>query len=260
MLWLPDPPPQRPSFPITERAASSPVVLRDQRGTIIGRLEEQRLTGKVVARDARGVLLGVYDKQHAGPEPVLWTTNERLRAKANLDQRDFISPKAHGRNDLMHYKRVAWLAAMKASKFEIGTLHEVCGITSADLTEWREFNAMYQCVMPCVLRDFSSAEPVVIYVFSRKQAEYLKSRLGGIIQKVPGIVIDTPMRCIHEDGPMTEKERSKAMYWRRKMQTAGVSDVRLLPKAHKLSDREIGLVNATFTRMTTDSTSVRIAA
>ena len=61
MLWLPDPPPQRPTFPITERAASGPLVLRDRRGTIIGRLEEQRLTGKVVARDARGVLVGVYD-------------------------------------------------------------------------------------------------------------------------------------------------------------------------------------------------------
>ena len=98
-------------------------------------------------------------KEDAGRWPVLWTANERLRVKAKLDQRDFISPKAHGRNDLQHYKRVAWLAAMKASKFEIGTLHEVCGMTAADLTEWREFNAMYQFVMRCVLRDFSSAEP-----------------------------------------------------------------------------------------------------
>lgn len=200
-------------------------------------------------------------KADAGQVPVLWTMNERLRAKAKLDQRDFISPKAHGRNDLQHYKRVAWLAAMKASKFEIGTLHEVCGMSAADLTEWREFNAMYQFVMRCVLRDFSSAEPVVIYVFSRKQAEYLKGRLGGTIEKVAGIVIDKPVRCIHEDGPMSEKERSKALYWRAKMRRAGVSDVRLLPKAaQKLTDREIGLVNATFGRLAGPNGESRLAA
>ena len=199
-------------------------------------------------------------KQDAGQVPVLWSTNERLRAKAKLDQQDFISPKAHGRNDLQHYKRVAWLTAMKASKFEVGTLREVCGMTAADLTEWREYNVMYQFVMRCVLRDFSSAEPVVIYVFSRKQAEYLRSRLSGTIEKVPGIVIDKPVRCTHEDGPMTEKERSKALYWRDKMRKAGVCDVRLLPKATKLTDREIRLVNATFGKQAMETAPIRIAA
>ena len=199
-------------------------------------------------------------KKDAGENPVLWTTNERLRAKAKLEQRDFISPKAHGRNDLQHYKRVAWLATMKASKFEIGTLHEVCGMTAADLTEWREFNAMYQFVMRCILRDFSSAEPVVIYVFSRKQAEYLRSRLGGTIEKAPGIVIDKPVRCIDEDGAMTEKERSKAMYWRAKMRAANVADVRLLPKADKLSEREIRLVNATYRKLANEASPMRLAA
>ncbi|WP_232631737.1 hypothetical protein [Methylobacterium sp. Leaf118] len=36
-------------------------VIRDRRGIVIGRLEEQRLTGKTVARDARGLLVGQYD-------------------------------------------------------------------------------------------------------------------------------------------------------------------------------------------------------
>ena len=44
-----------------ESAASSREVLRDHRGTIIGVLEPQRLTGKVIARDAQGVILGAYD-------------------------------------------------------------------------------------------------------------------------------------------------------------------------------------------------------
>jgi hypothetical protein len=36
-------------------------ILRDQRGLVIGRLEEQRSTGKIVARNARGLLVGIYD-------------------------------------------------------------------------------------------------------------------------------------------------------------------------------------------------------
>ena len=115
--------------------------------------------------------------------------------------------------------------------------------------------------MQYILRDFSSAEPVVIYVFSRMQGEYLKGRLGGTIEKVPGIVIDKLIRCNHEEGPLTDKERSKAMYWRVKMRKAGVTDERLLLKAvQELNDCEIGLVNATFERLTTEAASIRIAA
>jgi hypothetical protein len=36
-------------------------VLRDHRGTIIGRVETQHHTGKLVARDARDVVVGTYD-------------------------------------------------------------------------------------------------------------------------------------------------------------------------------------------------------
>jgi hypothetical protein len=193
--------------------------------------------------------VSAWIKKEAGAVPVLWTANERLRAKSKLDQRDFISPKAHGRNDLQHHTRVAWLAAMKASQFEIGTLREVCGMTAQELIDWRESNAMYQFVMRGALRDFSSAGPVVIYVFSRRQADYLHRRLGGAVEYVPGVVIDKPVRCIDEDGAMTDAERQKVRYWRNLMLKAGVSEVHLLPKAGKLSEREVRLVNATFDRL-----------
>lgn len=196
--------------------------------------------------------VSAWIKEDTGAVPVLWTANEKLRAKSKLDQRDYISPKAHGRNDLQHYKRVAWLAAMKASQFEIGTLREVCGMTAQELTDWRESNAMYQFVMRCVLRDFCSAEPVVIYVFSRKQADYLHRRLGGTIEHVPGVIIDKPVRCLDEGGAMSDAERQKVRYWRGKMQKAGVTDVRLLPKAGKLTEREVRLVNTTFERLSTE--------
>ena len=48
--------------PVVEIAApAAREVLRDNRGTIIGTLEPQRVTGKVIARDARGVVVGSYD-------------------------------------------------------------------------------------------------------------------------------------------------------------------------------------------------------
>lgn len=204
--------------------------------------------------------VSAWIRQDAGAEPVLWTANERLRAKAKLDQRDYISPKAHGRNDLQHYKRAAWLAAMKASQFEISTLREVCGMTAQELIDWREFNSMYQFVMRCVLRDFASAEPVVIYVFSKRQAEYLHGRLGGRIEHVPGVIIDQPVRSLDEEGAMSDAERSKVAYWRKKMAAAGVADVRLLPKSSKLTEREIRLVNTTFRRLSSRESQERRAA
>ena len=90
----------------------------------------------------------------------------------------------------------------------------------------------------------------MIYVFSRNQAQYLHDRLGGRIEKVPGIVIDKPSRAIDAEGAMTDAERQKVSYWRRKMTKAGVSDVRDLPGASKkLTERETRLVNTTFGRI-----------
>jgi hypothetical protein len=185
-------------------------------------------------------------KEHAGNAAVLWTVNDRLKAKTNLDPASYISPKAHGRNDLMHHTHVAWLAAMKPSKFEIATLREVSGVTASDLVEWREFNALYQFVMRSALRKYDSGQPVIIYVFSRRQADYLHRRLGGTIHKVDGIVIDQPLRCLDAEGPMSTSDRQKAKYWRDRMQQAGVEDVRQLPKAAKLDERMVRLINGTF--------------
>lgn len=36
-------------------------LLRDRRGLVIGRLEEQGSTGRIIARDARGLIVGVYE-------------------------------------------------------------------------------------------------------------------------------------------------------------------------------------------------------
>jgi len=114
--------------------------------------------------------------------------------------------------------------------------------------------------MRCALRDFCSAEPVVIYVFSRRQADYLQRRLGGTVEHVPGVIIDKPVRCLDEGGAMSDAERQKVRYWRGKMLKAGVTDVRLLPKAGLLTDREAGLVNTTFVRLRTGMPKEKKAA
>lgn len=36
-------------------------ILRDRRGLVIGRLEQQGSTGRIIARDARGLRVGTYD-------------------------------------------------------------------------------------------------------------------------------------------------------------------------------------------------------
>ena len=206
--------------------------------------------------------ISAFISQDAGGEPVLWTANEAMKSACDLPECDFATPKSHGRNDLQHYKRVAWLAAMKASKFEIASLRAVCGMTNQELTDWREYNALYQFVMRSILRDFGSAEPVTIYVFSKLQAEYLQRRLGGSIQKVPGIIVDKPMRSIHQSGPMTNAERNRVKHWRDKMVAAGVSDVRQLPPTAplaKLDERIIGLINATARRSSNDNNAARAA-
>jgi hypothetical protein len=204
-----------------------------------------------------------YIKNDALNQAVLWTANEKLKDACALPTEDFASPKSHGRNDLQHYERVAWLAAMKASKFEIASLKNVCGMNNQDLTDWREYNALYQFVMRTILRDYNSAVPITVYVFSRKQADYLQSRLGGTVQRVSGVVIDQQPRSLHPDGPMSGAERNKVKSWREKMTKANVSDVRHLPLTKpraKLSARMIELINATARRYARENGADRAAA
>jgi hypothetical protein len=207
--------------------------------------------------------IGEFIQSDSAGQPVLWTANGTLKNFCSLPVDDCASPKSHGRNDLQHYERVAWLAAMKASKFEIASLKNICGMSNQDLTDWREYNALYQFVMRTILRDYDSAAPVMVYVFSRMQAEYLQRRLGGTVQRVQGIVVDAQPRCLHPDGPMTGAERAKVKSWRKTMAKANVSDVRHLPATKprmKLSERMIELINLTAARHGNDNLSGRAAA
>jgi hypothetical protein len=120
--------------------------------------------------------------------PILWTSNERTRESlkdGSLMGEDWQPPKSHGRNDLQHYRRVAWLAAMKPSKFEARAIREVSGMTADELVEWREFNVMYQFMLRCELRDFDLGTEIHLYVFSQRQAEYLHRRVAAPCTTTP---------------------------------------------------------------------------
>lgn len=60
--------------------APSHEVLRDKRGVVVGRIEQQRLTGKSVARDARGPVVGVYDPR----EGLMRDASGKVVARGNL--------------------------------------------------------------------------------------------------------------------------------------------------------------------------------
>jgi hypothetical protein len=189
-----------------------------------------------------GTLSGWIAK-HAGSD-VLWTANGRTRERITLPENHFENPKSHGRNDLQHYRAVAFLAAMKGSIFEIGQLKSICGMTAQQLADWREYNVLYQFVLRSNLPDFASADPVAVYVFSRRQAEYLRERLGGApIRKIDGVVEDADTS---KALAISNIERSKAKYWRNKMVTAGMHDVRQMPKSGMLSSREVAIINASY--------------
>ncbi len=49
------------TLPVIEITIPQREDVRDQRGTIIGRVERQNLTGRMIVRDHRGIVLGWYD-------------------------------------------------------------------------------------------------------------------------------------------------------------------------------------------------------
>ncbi len=51
------------TLPVIEVTAPQREDVRDHRGTIIGRLERQNLTGRMIVRDRRGLVLGSYDSR-----------------------------------------------------------------------------------------------------------------------------------------------------------------------------------------------------
>lgn len=149
----------------------------------------------------------------------LWTANAKYKHKveeyfskcaaedgSSIAFPDEITPKAHGRNDLQHHTKCVWLAAMKPSFIEAAIDKALSGMTTQDITRWREYNPMYQFIMRTAVRDFESVEDVVAVVVSKTQAEYMQERTGCRIKKLTiKSLIDQP----NSKGGRPQKYRSE---------------------------------------------------
>ena len=121
----------------------------------------------------------------------IYTINDKMKGRlADAFKGEYITPKAHGRNDLQHYNNCLWLAAMKISHFEARLVQKLFDISVEEQVLWREYNPMYQFIMRINIRDYTSAINNNIYVVDEEQARYLQKRLGCEIEHIPNVVPD----------------------------------------------------------------------
>jgi hypothetical protein len=141
------------------------------------------------------VLNKVEAQLFANKTPIgYWTTNESIRLNGFKLQGEYIEPKAHGRNDLMHHKSGAYFAAIQPSGFEEGLVKQVFGMTSDELVIARHRRPVLQHTMRGVLRDPKSDEWFEQHVYSRADALYLRSRLHCEIEHVEGVIESEPYK------------------------------------------------------------------
>ncbi|MFP1131570.1 hypothetical protein [Asticcacaulis sp. W401b] len=177
------------------------------------------------------------EAEHPG-EDVLWTANERFRADAEIKGGTYLTPRTHGRNDLQRHTVLAWLAAMKPSTATGAAVQGVCGMTYDDVVEWREYNCMYQFAMRGNLRDPDSALPVSIYVYSRKQADYLHRRLGGKVEHVG----DRSGLPVATKASLSSSQRKQVQTWSDKMVAHGWQNWAEVPASKTKSKVAVELV------------------
>ena len=148
----------------------------------------------------------------------LYTCNERFKPHMEILEKGgstYITPKAHGRNDLQHFTTVAGFAAMKSSGTEYKTSRKFFGMTAKELNADKELNALYQFVMRGTLRDFESSKHCDVFVFSKIQAEYLQQRLGGckIMQaEEPNVVDNLSTQSAGRPVTVTDKKAAAKGY------------------------------------------------
>lgn len=148
-------------------------------------------------------------------EQILYSVNERnLTRTTRLEAAGakWISPKAHGRNDLQDFSTLVWLACMKTSGQARKLYEDYIGMTAKELDREKDFNACYQFIMRGVLRKFDSGEHCDVYVFSKEQAEYLRGRLGGCpVKKIQGLVANSNKKCGRPSKAKVPKPKKPAM-------------------------------------------------
>ena len=101
---------------------------------------------------------------------------------------EILSLKTTGLNQYQHHTMCVWLGALKLSAQDQDVMKTVFDIDISTQVRWREFNPLYQFVMRTSLRDYESSTFNKVYVFDRRQAEYLNERTGMPIQHISGVL------------------------------------------------------------------------
>ncbi|UEM03273.1 hypothetical protein JL101_025430 [Skermanella rosea] len=130
-------------------------------------------------------------------------------------------------------------------------------ITEDMVIRAREYEDLLQMFGQGSIPDPDDEREVTFRVFSLDQATIIAELYAAIPHafelrhvdfNLPGPGGGEPGRpAVHGRTP-TNKERAKAKYWRDKMTAEGVGDVRDLPRAGKLTDEEVAMINESYQR------------
>ncbi|HGP0855704.1 TPA: DEAD/DEAH box helicase family protein [Yersinia enterocolitica] len=107
-----------------------------------------------------------------------WTTNDKSLFTLGGNK---ITPNQRGMNHLMDKTVSVFMAAMNAHPNSAEYLRDLFNFTTQDIVEEYEFETMYQFIYRSVVRDYSSSERVIVYVFDSEQAYAIPS---GSVQKI----------------------------------------------------------------------------
>jgi hypothetical protein len=110
------------------------------------------------------------------PEPLFWSANSSIKDSIEpiLTTENYRLPRQAGSSRLMGFHHAAMFYAAKPSS-EVESA--ICGLGSS-AAQWvstNEYEAILQFLTRTSVRDVSSTRDVVLHVFNREQAEYLKT-------------------------------------------------------------------------------------
>jgi hypothetical protein len=137
-------------------------------------------------------------------------------------------------------------------------MFELMDISEDMVIRAREYEDLIQMFGRCSIRNPDDDREVTFRVFSRDQATTIAEHyaetphafeLRHVDLGLPGQGSGEAGRPAVHGRTLTNKERAKTKYWRDKMAAADVNDVRDLPRAGKLTDEEVAMINASFQRV-----------
>jgi hypothetical protein len=167
-----------------------------------------------------------------------------------------VGPRASGRNDLMSFSQGAFIYSAKPRPTE-AQMFELMNISEDMVIRAREYEDLLQMFGRCSIRNPEDEREVIFRVFSWDQATIIAEHYAESPHafELRHVDLDLPGQGGGEAGrpavhgrTLTNKERAKAKYWRDKMAAADVNDVRDLPRAGKLTDEEVAMINASYQR------------